>query len=75
VSNKHEVEQMVTYAISQGWTVTRTKSYHLKWRSPAGQLVVTSSTPSDRRAITAMKVWLRRYGLEFPIDKHRKKKP
>ena len=69
-----EVNQIIDYAISQGWRVTRTKNDHFKFWGPAGQLVVSSGTPSDRRAVTAIRTRLRREGLMFPADQHRKKK-
>jgi hypothetical protein len=69
-----DMQQMATWAAAHGWTITRTKNDHLKWRGPEGQLVVSASTPSDHRAITAIRVRLRREGLEFPKDQHRKRK-
>lgn len=33
-----------------GWEVDVTGSGHLRWRHPAGGLVFSASTPSDRRS-------------------------
>lgn len=40
---------LIVKAVRQGWTVTRTGSNHLRWRSPAGALVFSSSTPKNGR--------------------------
>ena len=34
----------------RGWSVSYTKNSHLRWRGPQGQVVISASTPSDRRS-------------------------
>ena len=47
------------------WSVTRTKGSHLKWKPPAGQFIITPSTPGDPRGIRNSLSALRAAGLEF----------
>lgn len=53
-------------ALSQGWTVTRSRTCHLKWMPPHGGAVYTPSTPgggnrSDQNTVSL----LRRKGLRI----------
>lgn len=52
-------------AIRQGWRIEKTARCHLKWRAPTGALVVTSSTPSDQRAVRNIVSDLKRGGLKL----------
>jgi hypothetical protein len=45
------------------WTVTHTRSGHLRWQAPDGAYVITASTPGDRRAVRNERARLRRAGL------------
>lgn len=48
----------------QGWQARKTNGGHLALRGPEGQLVHTSSTPSDTRTISNLEAQLRRAGFE-----------
>jgi predicted RNA binding protein YcfA (HicA-like mRNA interferase family) len=61
-SNSKEINQMIKNAEKRGWVVIKTKRGHLKWRSPSGNLVFSSSTPSDRKAAKNIAEDLVRYG-------------
>lgn len=59
-----EMKQLRKLAVEQGWRVEYTKGGHLKWFPPVGtEFVVSSSTPSDYRAIKNLRAMLRRHGL------------
>lgn len=47
-----------------GWKVVRRKGGHMKLTGPGGEIVFTSSTPSDHRATLNLIAHLRRLGLE-----------
>lgn len=52
-------------AIAAGWTVTRTGTNHLRWRSPSGRLAFTAGTPDkDPREYKNARAKLRRAGLK-----------
>ena len=53
-------------ATQQGWSLSWLGSCHVGWRSPAGALVVSSASPSDRRAVHKLRADLRRAGLICP---------
>ena len=66
-------------AKAHGWTITRTASGHLEFRSPttpatARADVTHSGTPSDWRAIMNLAAELRRAGLPIPHKGHTPKK-
>jgi len=69
-----DLRELMACAEAQGWVVTRTPGDHYRWRGPAGQLVFSASTPSDRRSIKNLRSYLRREGLTLPADQNRKKK-
>ena len=54
---------MAALAYRLQWTVTHTRSGHLRWQAPDGQVVVTASTSGDRRAALNERARLRRAGL------------
>ena len=61
---KKEIKRLIETAKSQGWVVTQARNNHYIWLSPCGQhRVVSSSTPSDRRALKNIEADLRRAGL------------
>lgn len=52
-------------ALAAGWTVAFTGGGHIRWTSPARSTVITSMTPSDRRALLNAKRDFKRNGLEL----------
>lgn len=54
---------LAQYARHAGWSITHLGSGHLRWRSPDGAVVVTASTPGDRRTALNERARLRRAGL------------
>lgn len=58
-------DQAVKLARKAGWTVARCRgSRHIQWKPPGGgQIVITSSTPSDSRTVKNELAMLRRAGL------------
>lgn len=55
---------LVSLAIDSGWVVRRTEGGHIAMTSPAGETVVCSSTPSDRRSVLNLRALLKRKGLD-----------
>lgn len=47
-----------------GWSIVVTGGGHLRWRSPSGSVVITSSTPGDHRGARNAARHLRRAGLD-----------
>lgn len=37
--------------VAKGWTLKPTRSGHIKWTAPGGQVVISGSTPSDWRSV------------------------
>lgn len=63
-----DIADLVHTARQQGWTVTYTGGHHLRWQSPTGGVVFSSSTPTTRKgpkALAGMRSDLRRAGLEL----------
>jgi len=62
-----DLEPLIAAARRQGWRVEPTGGGHMRFRpcDPAAPLIFTASTPSDRRAISAMRAQLRRAGLDI----------
>ena len=50
-------------AAARGWQISHLGSGHLRWKSPDGAVVVTASTPGDRRTALNERARLRRAGL------------
>jgi hypothetical protein len=46
-----------------GWEVEQLGNNHFRWRSPTGEWVYMSATPSDWRAPRKLRAALRRAGL------------
>lgn len=57
---------LIDIAEEQGWEVSRTRRGHLKMKSPNGNVVFHSGTPSDWRAVHNFVAKLRRNGLVIP---------
>jgi predicted RNA binding protein YcfA (HicA-like mRNA interferase family) len=63
MSSPKELNELIKQAEQQGWNVCRTNGNHMKWVSPLGGVVFTSSTPSDARAMKNIKRDLRVNGF------------
>ena len=61
MANKSEFKAIVKSAERQGWTITPGRK-HVKWQAPSGQVVFSSATPSDHRAVLNHLSLLRRHG-------------
>lgn len=62
VSKDHR--KLLKKARADGWEITRTRNNHIKWRSPKGQVVIHSSSPSDHNADKNFLSQLRNAGLD-----------
>lgn len=58
------IRRLVKAARAQGWEVKMTGGGHLRFSSPDGSIVFTSSTPSCPRAAKNCRAELRRKGLD-----------
>ena len=54
---------LAAIANKRGWRITPTGSGHVRWCPPAGEIVITSSTPDGKRSITNDLARLRKAGL------------
>lgn len=59
-----DLRTLAQHAGQQGWQVHRTSGGHLKWVSPTGDVVVSASTPSERRGMRNLKALLRARGFQ-----------
>lgn len=60
------LRELILLAEEQGWRIELRKAGHLTWYPPCGgDFVITSQSPSDRRAKYRVRRDLRRYGLEI----------
>jgi hypothetical protein len=66
-----ETRRLAAVAERAGWTVEPTRSGHLRFRGPDGQVVVHSTTSSDWRAARNLRAQLRRAGLDTTPEQHR----
>lgn len=64
-----DLDKLIGQAKEQGWEIQLKRSGHYKWVSPAGKFVVSSSTPSDPRAIKNIVRDLKRYGFQITNKK------
>lgn len=48
---KKEVRQLVREMIARGWEFSLRSNNHVKLQHPCGAFIITSSTPSDGRAL------------------------
>jgi hypothetical protein len=58
-----DMRPLARQAYGQGWRLKWLGSTHLGWRSPTGAFVVSSGSPSDRKAVHRLRADLRRAGL------------
>jgi predicted RNA binding protein YcfA (HicA-like mRNA interferase family) len=72
VGSKKDFQQLVKQAESQGWVVTKTNGSHLRWLSPTGRIVFSTSTPSDKRGLLNTIKELRVGGFVTLKQKNRK---
>lgn len=63
---KKDVMCLVDQAESEGWTVTKAGSGHLKLRSPSGATVIVACTPTSGRAFYNTRALLWKAGLSKP---------
>jgi predicted RNA binding protein YcfA (HicA-like mRNA interferase family) len=68
-----EIQELIKLAETQGWRVEKSNGGHYKWMSPTGKMVITSATPSDKRAFANIQSDLRRYGLVLVKKNPRRK--
>lgn len=66
MSHAADLKPIVKHAERAGWTVEITGGGHLRWRSPTGALVFSSSTPNCPFASKKIRACLRRHGLDIP---------
>lgn len=59
----HDIRALIKQAQSSGFDVSFTSKNHLKFTSPAGDVVFGSSTPKDHRSVLNMRSRLRKVGL------------
>jgi predicted RNA binding protein YcfA (HicA-like mRNA interferase family) len=60
---RKEVQELIKQAEAQGWVVQQSSGGHLKWLSPMGGFVFSSSTASDYRAVKNITRDLKAYGF------------
>jgi predicted RNA binding protein YcfA (HicA-like mRNA interferase family) len=59
------LRKLARVAKEAGWTITRTRGDHLRWRHPGGATVITPSTPNGgNRSIRNARADLKRAGLD-----------
>jgi hypothetical protein len=63
---KHDLKQQLRQAEAHGWQVTHTRNGHWRLLYPGGGVVVTSSTPSDHRALANLRAQMRRAERRAP---------
>ena len=56
--------KLLKKARAKGWKVTRTRNNHIKWKSPKGEVVIHSGSPSDHNADKNFVAQLRNAGLD-----------
>ena len=61
---KSDVAHLQRLARKQGFTISVATNGHLVWTAPDGRSTQTAASPGSDKAITAMKVYLRRIGLK-----------
>jgi hypothetical protein len=65
MASKKDLAILMKIALKAGWRVELTKGGHYKWIAPNSlDLIYSSSTPSDNRALANLKQDLRRSGLD-----------
>ncbi len=61
--DRTSIRELTKRAIEQGWRVETTGGKHLRWLSPTGGIPISSSTPSDHRALRNHLSLMRRNGF------------
>ena len=64
-----ELKRIIALAIRQGYTVELRNNGHYKFTAPSGRFIFTSSTPSDRRALSNILSDLKKTGLDLEGEK------
>lgn len=59
-STRHNLRLLITYALSNGWKVSRTQGGHIRFTKDGLPPIFTSATASDHRAELNAKAYLRR---------------
>lgn len=60
-----DIRKLVRTAKRAGWTITRTRNGHIRFRHPSGHpCLFTGSTTSDHRRAKKLRCDLRRAGLK-----------
>lgn len=59
-----ETRELARKAEAAGWTVTMTRKSHVRFESPAGEVVIHSGSTKFRRAHANHRARLRRAGLD-----------
>jgi predicted RNA binding protein YcfA (HicA-like mRNA interferase family) len=57
---KHDLKQLLRQAEARGWSLQPTNGGHWKLTHRSGTVVVTGSSPGDRRALANLRAMLRR---------------
>lgn len=55
-----EMRSLVDEYRALGWTIEHTRKHRIRWKSPTGRVVISSSSPSDGRAFKNHEATLRR---------------
>jgi predicted RNA binding protein YcfA (HicA-like mRNA interferase family) len=63
IQTPRELKTEAKAARKAGWELTRTGGGHIKWKPPAGEFIITPSTPSGSRSIYNIRASLRKAGL------------
>jgi len=56
-----DLQEVAKKAISKGWKIFKTNGNHIKWVPP---VIISSSTPSDKRSLANTSARLKRFGLQ-----------
>lgn len=66
--NRKNLQDLVAFALHEGWAVTRTRGGHVKFTKAGCPPIFTSSTPSDFRAGLNARAQLRRAQSSNELD-------
>lgn len=61
-----QYKALLRMAVEQGWEVRMTRSSHVRWQAPDGQIVITASSTASWSAYRNARAKLRRAGLVIP---------
>ena len=62
--NRTQMKQLIVAAERQGWRVVISRSNHVKFLGPQGELVVASLTSSSHKSWVDVRARLRRAGVK-----------